>query len=181
VKRFGGREAPKQEEFELETIGTTGDPKVYQFRLTPVIQAGNVVALMDALKNEPEEFAGQITALLTKVLDDRDGVPARWAPPTLDELITDPDAIDDVDPATVMWTGPDGATYALSDQAAIEKFLDPANGSSRRRWGVLMDPRNDEGIALQDLIDIAEWVIGLSTDRPTPARASSTRPRKTRR
>lgn len=175
MKRFGGREAPKQEQFELITITPDGDQKVYTFQLTPVLPAGNVVAIMDALKNAPEESAGAIATLLKRVLDDRDGVPAKWS---VDDL---PEVPPKTKPEDVVYTGPDGNTYTMADDAAVDKFLDPANGSSRRRWIELMDPDNEEGVQLHDLIDIAEWVMSLSTDRPTPARASSTRPRKTRR
>lgn len=178
MKQFGGREARKPEQFQLITTDTRGQRRTHQFEVLPSLPAGHVVGLMDALKNSPEESFGKISNMLSRVLSDRDGTPAAWEPPSREALGVD----DKAKAADVMWTGPDGDTYALSDQAAIDKFADPANGSSRRRWAALMDPDNQEdGVDIQDLFDISEWVIGLATDRPTQARASSTSTRKTRR
>lgn len=177
MKRFGGRERPKPEKFELETI-VDGGTNVHEFQMIPSLQAGDMVALMDALDEEPEKAAGLMGSILRKVMDDTDGTPAKWTPPTLASLGLPPKT----DPADAVWTGPDNEPYTLADTAAIDKFLDPANGSSRRRWQALMDPRNDEGIHLMDLVDIGEWVVSLSTDRPTQARTPSSRAsRKNRR
>lgn len=155
VKRFGGRERPKAHKFELATIG--GDGKnIHTFQVVPLLQAGDVVALMDALDLEPEKAANPLSRLLTKVMDDTDGVSTRW------KLKPDGD----------QFLGPDNEPHPLEDE---KLFTDPAAGSSRRRWDALMDPRNDEGIELMDLVDIGQWVVTLSTDRPTPARTPSSR------
>lgn len=178
MKQFGGREVRKPEQFQLVTVDNDGNQRTHQFQVLPALRAGQVVGLMDALKNTPEDSLGRITRMLASVLDDRDGVPATWQPPTLEDLgLAAKTKLEDV-----QWTGPDGETYTLADDVAIAKFLDTANGSSRRRWNALMDPDNiTDGVMLEDLFEISEWVIGLATDRPTRARASSTGTRKTRR
>lgn len=176
MKRFGGKERPKAEEFELETVSVDGDPNVYQFRLVPLVPAADAVALMDALENEPHKSAGLISRLLVKVLDNHDGVSARWQPEPLDD-----EGLKALKLKEPSYVGPDNEPYPFSDEAALAKFTAREAGSSRRRWNLLMDPANDESIQLADLIEVAEWVVGLGTDRPTQARASSTGSRKPRR
>jgi hypothetical protein len=42
------------------------------------------------------------------------------------------------------------------------------SGSSRRRWVHLMDPENEEyGVDLDDLIAITEYMVEVSSKRPT--------------
>jgi hypothetical protein len=176
MKRFGGRERPKTEEFELETIGDDGQQNVYQFQLVPLVPAADAVALMDALENEPHKSAGLISRLITKVLDNHDGVSAKWQPTPLDD--DELKALKLKDPS---YLGPDGEPYPFGNQVVLDKWTSREAGSSRRRWALLMDPANEESIQLVDLIEIAEWVVSLGTDRPTQARASSTGSRKPRR
>jgi len=173
MKRFGGRERVQVEEFELQTVGTGGEGNVHVFRLRPELQAGDVVALMDAIENSAERSMGIMAAVLRKVLVDDDGTPAAWEPPERPAKAK---------PGDVVFTGPDNETHTLADTDAIDRFLDPVNGSSRKRWDHLMSPANEEGIHLMDMVDISQWVVSLSTDRPTQARTPSIKAsRKTRR
>lgn len=173
MKKFGGRDRAKVEEFELETISTDGEPRTHQFALRATLRAGDVVALMDAVEHEPERSMGLMASILRKVIVDDDGTPVAWDPPELPAKTK---------PADVVVTGPGGETCTLADTDTIEGFMAPEAGSSRRRWDLLMDPDNDEGVHLMDLVDISRWVIELSTDRPTQARVPSSRAsRKTRR
>lgn len=179
VKRFGGRERPQAQEFELQTMLDDGSTRVHSFRLIPIIPAGHVTAIMDALDDEAEKTFGLIARLLTRVLDNADGVPAKWE---LNEF-ADPDEGDDgYDPDDVQlyFVGPDNEPHPVDEAAKYTAF---DAGSSRRRWAALMDPANeDDAVHIQDMVDIAKWVVGLSIDRPTQARASSTKgSRKTRR
>lgn len=180
IKRFGGRERPQAQEFELETFTEDGT-NTHRFRLIPIIPAGHVTAIMDALDHEAEKTFGLIAKLMARVLDNRDGVSAAWegvefADPAEGDDSYDPDDI------RMFFTGPDNEVYAADDgyRAEFEAF---DAGSSRRRWLSLMDPDNQtDAVHLGDMVDIAKWVVGLAVDRPTEARASSTRAsRKTHR
>lgn len=166
VKRFGGHERPAVREFELETITDSGEPRVHRFQLVPIVPAGHVTALMDALEDEPEKSFGLMAKLMSRLLDNTDGVPAKW------EF--------EAWPSAKTFVGPDGEDHPLSDR---EKFEDIEAGSSRRRWNWLMNPDNeDEAVHLADMVDIAKWVVSEAVDRPTTPRASSTRvSRKTKR
>ena len=176
MKRFGGRERPKTEEFEMVTITEDGEPNVYQFQLIPVIPASDAVTLMEALEHEPHKSVGLISRLLSKVLDNHDGVRASWQPVPLDE-----EGLKGLKLKEPSYLGPDGEPYPFSDEVALTKWTAREAGSSRRRWALLMDPSNNESIELMDLIEIAEWVVGLGTDFPTQPRVKSTVSPKRRR
>jgi len=168
VKRFGGHERPAVKKFELETLTDDGTPQVHAFQLVPVVPAGHVTALMDALDDEPEKSFGLMAKLMARLLDNTDGVPAKWTFTPSDDGAT--------------FIGPDNESHAVD---AVERayFENIDNGSSRRRWLWLMNPDNeDEAVHLSDMVDIAKWVVSEAIDRPTPARPSSIRgSRKTRR
>lgn len=182
IKRFGGRERPQAQQFEIETFRDDGTVRTHRFQLMPIIPAGHVTAIMDALDDEAEKTFSLIAKLLTRVLDNNDGVPASWTYTTY----RDPEPGDEgYDPDDELWffTGPDHEVYEAEDDQAREKFEAFEAGSSRRRWARLMDPDNlDEGVHLGDMMDLAKWVVGLAVDRPTQARPSSTQgSRKKRR
>lgn len=190
VKRFGARERPQSKPFELQTLTDDGSVRVHRFQLVPIVPAGHVTALMDALENEPEKSFGLMVSLLSRLLDNTDGTPAAWR--YLEYVDPDETESRDGDPAhadetgDVYFTGPDSTVYNAASNiglAARVRFEDPDEGSSRRRWEHLMDPANqDEAVNLSDLVDIAKWVVGVAIDRPTSARTSSTRgSRKTKR
>jgi hypothetical protein len=181
IKRFGGKERPKAHEFELTTFLDDGGTNTHKFSLIPIIPAGKVTALMDALDDAPERMFGMVSRLLARVLDDTDGITASWSY----EPYADPrEGDDDYDPddERLFWADPDGEVHSVDEPGARDLFEDITNGSSRRRWVALMDPDNeDEAVQLGDMMDLAKWVVGLAVDRPTKARPSSTGTRKPRR
>jgi hypothetical protein len=163
VKRFGANERPESQEFELVTFTDDGSEKIHKFNLVPIVPAGNVTALMDALDEEAEKSFGLMAKLLSRLLDNTDGTPARWV---FEEY---------TEKGRKMFIGPDNEPHSVD---APERFRweDINNGSSRRRWQWLMDPNNEEeAVRLNDMVDIAKWVVSEAIDRPTPARRSSTR------
>jgi hypothetical protein len=172
VKRFGAKERPKAHEFELITFTDDGGTNTHRFRMVPLIPAGQVTAIMDALDDEPEKMFGLIARLMARVLDNTDGVPANWVYDEFEDPAPDDDGYDP-DLSELYFVGPDNETYPAIDADRYTAF---GAGSSRRRWTALMDPANDdEGVQLGDMMDLAKWVVGLATDRPTQARTSSTR------
>jgi hypothetical protein len=166
IKRFGGHERPEVKKFELETMSDDGSTRVHAFQLVPLVPAGHVTALMDALEDEPEKSFGLMAKLMSRLLDNTDGVPARWTFTPDEKGRT--------------FIGPDNEPHPIGD---APQFIEQSAGSSRRRWNWLMNPDNeDEAVHLADMVDIAKWVVSEAIDRPTPARPSSTRgSRKTKR
>lgn len=181
VKRFGGKERPKAHQFELITFVDDGGTNTHVFRMVPIIPAGQVTAIMDALDDEPEKMFGLIARLMARVLDNTDGVSANWKFEEIQEEAADAgdDLDSDADEPEWYFVGPDNEDHPLAD---ADQFTAFEAGSSRRRWLALMDPDNEaEGVQLADMMDLAKWVVGLAVDRPTRARPSSTGTRKTRR
>lgn len=179
IKRFGAHERPTVKKFELETFCDDGTTRVHAFQLVPIVPAGHVTALMDALEDESEKAFGLMAKLIARLLDNTDGVPARW---TAARIETPPEGKRRTGTVTDRFIGPDNEEHPWGGDAhATFEHVD--NGSSRRRWLWLMDPDNeDEAVHLGDLADIAKWVVSEAVDRPTPARTSSTRgSRKTKR
>lgn len=170
IKRFGAHERPDIKKFELETMLDDGGTRVHKFQLVPIVPAGHVTALMDALDLAPEKSFGLMAKLLARLLDNTDGTPAAWMYQPYDEK------------GHILFVGPDNEPYP-SDAIERTRWENVDNGSSRRRWNWLMNPDNeDEAVHLSDMVDIAKWVVAEAVDRPTPARASSTRgSRKTKR
>jgi len=166
IKRFGAHERPKTTQFELETMLDDGGTRVHLFSLVPLVPAGHVTALMDALDEAPEKSFGLMASLLARLLDNTDGVPSRW--------------VFTLNSDNKTFIGPDNEPHPIADR---HKFEDPDAGSSRRRWLWLMNTENqDEAVHLGDMVDIAKWVVSEAVDRPTTARVSSTRgSRKTKR
>lgn len=176
VKRFGGKERPKAHQFELITFVDDGGTNTHAFRMVPIIPAGQVTAIMDALDDEPEKMFGLIARLMARVLDNTDGVSANWKYEEVEFESADYD--EETEPG-LYFVGPDNESHPLEDSDQFAAF---DAGSSRRRWLALMDPDNEaEGVQLADMMDLAKWVVGLAVDRPTRARPSSTGTRKTRR
>lgn len=182
IKRFGGRERPQAEQFELETMLDDGTTRAHMFQLTPIIPAGHVTAIMDALDDDAEKTFGLISRLISRVLSNADGVSANWVPTAFADPAEGDDGYDP-DDVQLFILGPDNEPYPADDVDTLAKHTAFDAGSSRRRWRMLMDPANeDEAVHLQDMVDIAKWIVGLAVDRPTQARASSTRAsRKTKR
>lgn len=187
IKRFGGKERPKSHEFELVTFTDDGGTNTHKFTLIPIIPAGQVTAIMDALDDEPERMFGLVARLLARVLDNTDGVSANWK---YEIYLEDADEAagddgndgDDGVQRPARFVGPDNELYYVHAIERRAEFEDIANGSSRRRWLALMDPANEtEAVQLADMMDLAKWVVGLAVDRPTKARPLSTGTRKTRR
>lgn len=163
MKSFGGtRTAPQREQFELKYLDADEEMQTAQFQIVPRASGGDIVGIMRSLEHAPEQSIGKLISILAKVMDNKDGlVKANW------KLVTLPE----VDGREPSFRGPDGEIYPATDTEAIERFKDHANWTSRRRWNYLLNEDEDAIVELEDLTDIAEWVIALSTERPTQPRA----------
>lgn len=54
----------------------------------------------------------------------------------------------------------------LLPMSRVGEFLDPAAGSSRRRWDALLDD-DDVTLEASDLTGLFEWAVGVASNRPT--------------
>lgn len=86
--------------------------------------------------------------MIVPSLCDDDGVPVKWVPAAADGQFTDPDGVQ-------------------RDVKELAWYLDPANGSSRRRWAHLMDDDDDAEPDLNSLVQAYEDLVGAATERPT--------------
>ncbi len=142
------------EEFELEVLDWDDELVKLKFHIVRPMHSAGITALMAILKRDPAAAIGVVAPQIARILDDKDGVATKWAYP------------DGADNAT--WTGPDGREYDANDTDARTLFEMFESGSSRRRWTRLMDPENEEyGVDLDDLIGVTQFMVELSSGRPT--------------
>lgn len=172
MKTFGShtRQPAPREPFELRYLDANEDPQVFTGQIVIRASGSDLATLLRQVKLNSEESVPTIVRMLTKVMDDKDGlVSSRWSPTPLPiPEDWDPESDGDWEPA---FRGPDGTIYALSDEPTLAKFNDPANWTTRRRWIELMEKDDDAVVELDELMAIMEWQIGLAADRPTRPRA----------
>ena len=107
------------------------------------------VALASKVKND----AGALLIferLIRNCLLDDDGTPAHWAPEVDDGRFLDPEGVE-------------------RDATELNKVLDPAAGSSLRRWIYLMDHPDNEDLSVQlkQIADVWEFLVAEAAGRPT--------------
>lgn len=101
---------------------------------------------------DTEAFSGLIN-LLANFMDDKDGTGARWAPVELP-----PKKTDGAD-APKRFRGPDGKIH---EWARADSFLEPAKGSSRRRWLYLMNDDDGAAVDLETMQKLAEFAMEIA-------------------
>jgi hypothetical protein len=166
MKEFGKRNRVPVErhEFRLNYQDADEETQVFEGRLMPRTSAGDLAVMMEASRTGDPKVLSGVIRILTKVMDNKDGVvPARWKPTPLKR-----EPGDEREPS---YRGPDGEIYALTDEAARDKFNDQANWTTRRRWVEFIEENDDAVVEMEDLAEIVQWVVGLATDRPTEPRA----------
>ena len=199
MKSFGGnRPKVERESFELKYETIDEEEKSATFQALSRVSGADIASIMLAMeKGDEGKGVTRLMRLLTKVMDNKDGeVKHGWSP----EKLTPPKAaisqradrpedqderpadqfgwpVENVALAPAVepvpsYRGPDGAIYPFSDTERLASWMDDqAAWTSRRRWAYLMEEDDSAIVDIQDLMKIAEWVISLGTDRPTPARA----------
>lgn len=139
---------------------------------------------------------GGMLAMIRRLLDNKDGVPADWQPTLVEPPAPTGNLV--LEPAEPNWSGAQAFTGELVDSSTADyvpsfrapahlpedhvlyawagqlvpmdraaEFADPKVGSSRRRWDDLMSEGNDATIKEKDLIDLFEYLSSLAADRPT--------------
>lgn len=159
VKRYGNtRQQRLDDPFEFELAGLRDDEEeIHTFRVVQKADTLMATRFMNVSDDRVMELFPLIISLISKMLDNKDGVGANWAPL---ELPKPANAGPKYQPK---FRGPDGKLHPM-DQAA--KFEDYNAGSSRRRWRALVVD-NEFTVDVEALADIARDLIEQSTGRPT--------------
>jgi hypothetical protein len=178
---FGKRSTPfdqrKFRSFGIE-VETDSDRWVETFQAYFDPDAGAILGLMNA-RTEWQQ-ANSTAVLLGTSLRDDDGVSDDWTFPTEPEfddngqyVRLDGDPPDTDPPPRYEWHDGDLLTETELREA-IDEFDPLTDGSSRRRFGFIMQsPRHR--VQLAALNDLAEWVIGDAAKRPPRRPTSSAR------
>lgn len=169
MKVFGNKSTakpPAREDFELKYID--GDDEVQSFhgKLAVRSDGAELSTLFTLVTKGDPAIVGTMTRMLAKQMDNKDGlVKASWKIEYLPKPVDlDEDELAEWEPH---YRGPDGAVYPASDAATLAKWEDQANWTTKRRWLHLMTENDDALVDLNDLMEVAEYVIELATGRPT--------------
>lgn len=171
MKTFGSHaQKARREQFQLLYMDAQEQERSFEGQLVVRMSGGDLARITSLAKNEDQESVSATVRLLGKMMDDKDGaVPLRWEPKQLDPPADlDDDERDEWEPT---YRGPDGVLYPFSDDVAMAKWDDRANWTTRRRWVDLMEKDEDAVVELEDLMALAEWAVGLASERPTRPRA----------
>lgn len=172
MKTFGSHNArpAAREPFELKYMDASDRPATFTGLIVVRSSGSDLANILRAVKTSSQDVVPELIKLLTKLMDDSDGVvPRKWAPKQLDKPVDlDPEELADWEP---VYRGPDGILYAVSDEPTLAKWKDVNNWSTRRRWVAFMEEDDEAVVELEDLMSIMEWVIGLAAERPTRPRA----------
>lgn len=171
------------DEITLE-VDYGGFTKMHSFQVRPQVSGVDLLLMQNAESNE----AGAMTAIkniIRRSTDNSDAtVPSDWKPDALprayrnargeiEEVPDDFDELNEEDRQYIednllprAYRGPDGVIYPFTDAEAMVKWNDPSNHTSRRRWDALL---LDDGAAVEidQLMDVAHYLIELATKRPT--------------
>jgi hypothetical protein len=173
------------------TVMRDEEPEVHRFQARAVTDTASLAYTLSSTQKHPERALTGMLRLIGKMLDNKDGTPADWAPKMLplpgerertDDQVADALAATEIDmfeeelaendlerdengEIIRKFRGPDGQLYPLSE---AERFLKPEAGSSRRRWRTLMEEDDDAVVDGEALGKLFEWLVGLAAGRPTP-------------
>lgn len=184
MKSFGAPKSntppARREPFEF-TFMRDEEPETHVFQARAVTDMAGLSNLLTSARRDPEQALPGILAMIAKLLDNKDGTPAKWeakmvTPPRLDrvDIMTDDDPermlpvaeyVEQLDDAQVRkFRGPDGALHPFEE---ADRFLVFEAGSSRRRWLYLMNEDDELNVEAQPIIELFEWMAGLAANRPT--------------
>lgn len=166
---IGGQGRAVRESFKLGYTDGEGDPQVFEGNIVARSDGAGFIRLMKALAGDGSQLGGELSGLLTKMMDDKDGtVKAKWAAAEL----APPSDLDEDERAEwePSYRGPDGQIYPFSDTETLNRWSDQSLWTTRRRWVELMEHDEDALVEMQDLMKLAEEIMGLTAERPTQRR-----------
>lgn len=170
ARTFRSKRTPTAERVPFTfVVHRDGEEESHDFQAVPVTDTASLSALMINAQRKPEEAMAGMLRMIGKMLDNKDGTPANWAPVQLPPPPSDSPVWPDGDPegegAPVRkFRGPDGALYPMHE---AERFSAFEAGSSRRRWRYLMEQDDEVIVDSEALAELFEWLVGLAANRPT--------------
>jgi hypothetical protein len=200
VKQFGNRPRARAERVPFDfTVNRLDEMEVHRFQIVAALDAAGLSGVILTTKKDQEMALPAMLGVIRKMLDNTDGVPAKWVPIQLTRRSVRererlaavqsvhrdadtpewPPAVGTTEPAEVespeqvrhleepVFRAPFGLEKGqLLPMTRVGEFLDPAAGSSRRRWDALLD---DDDVTLEapDLTGLFEWAVGVASGRPT--------------
>lgn len=174
MKEFGSLRPAVRESFKVNYLDDNDEPQSFVGQVAARSDGAAFIALMRAMSGDGMQSGDALAKLLVKQMDNKDGVvKAEWRPvPMSPPADLDEDELAEWIPA---YRGPDGVLYdglytpqEVEDWAA--KWLDDRSlWTTRRRWIYFM-ASDDGGVELEQLMNLAEWIMGLVSDRPTRPR-----------
>jgi hypothetical protein len=166
---IGGQARAVRESFRLGYTDGEGEAQVFEGNIVARSDGAGFIRLMKALSGDGSALGGELSGLLAKMMDDKDGtVKAKWVATEL----APPEDLDEDERAEwePSYRGPDGQIYPFSDTETLNRWSDRALWTTRRRWVDLMEHDDDALVEMPHLMKLAEDIMGLTADRPTARR-----------
>lgn len=169
MKVFGTKSTarpPIREDFTLKYMDGDDDVQSFVGKLAVRSDGAELSTLFTLVTKGDPAIVGTMTRMLAKQMDNKDGVvKSSWK----FEQLAKPSDLDDDELAEwePHYRGPDGTIYPVSDTATMAKWEDQSSWTTKRRWLHLMTENDDAIVDLNDLMEVAEYVIELATGRPT--------------
>ena len=121
------------------------------------LDAGGLIAALIAVENDDGgKAATAYYRTIAKLVDNSDGIPARWEPKALRQEEGD----ERPQMFRVPWGRDKGQLMKLDDASS---YLEGEVHSSRRRWLHLMEQDDDAIVEFEDLSKIFEWLVKQSS------------------
>lgn len=172
MKEFGSLKPAVRESFKIRYLDDDDQPQAFVGQVAARSDGAAFIALMRSMSGDGMKTGEALADLLARMMDDKDGVvKAKWQP--VEEK--PPADLDDDELAEWVphYRGPDGLLYALptaEERLQFEgKWEDESEWTTRRRWNAFMNS-DEGGVALEELMNLAEWIMGLVAERPTRPR-----------
>jgi hypothetical protein len=162
MKHFGAKKGDAPLRSVPFTFGVLrGDEiDVYNFTalLGKVDAGGLITALRAAESDDGGKAASAYYRTISRVIDNRDGIPYGWKPEALEKASDD----DRPDVFRVPY-GPHKGELMPMEEAP--EYLKSEVHSSRRRWLYLMEEDEDAIVDFEDLNKIFEWIIAEASGK----------------
>lgn len=158
--RKGPHTAPR-EPFSL-TVLRDEEPERHEFRARAVSDMASLAQTLSAGDAHPDRMVRGMMTMISKMLDNKDGVPSSWKP----------DPVEGPDGEPAKFRTPDGMLVELTAENTAP-YLEFSAGSSKRRWLHLMNDDDDAEVSAEQIMELFGWLASLAGKDRTRASASS--------
>jgi hypothetical protein len=166
MKHFGAKSGDAPPRREPFTFGVLRGDEIETHHFIALLGKIDAGGLITALRAAEQEDGGKALSAyfrtIARVLDNRDGIPAEWAPEVRDK----PEGDERPDVFRVPYGDRRGELVPVSE---APEYLKSEVHSSRRRWIHLLEKDDDAIVSLEDLTAIFEWVIAEASGKASAA------------